>query len=62
MKDAIVTVLLAIITIGMVAVVVSQQAKTTAVLGTAFNGLSNFMGTAMSPVTGQMVQPMAVMG
>ncbi len=60
MKDSVVTVLLAIIGVAVLAVLVSNNARTMGVIGTSFNGLSNFLGTATAPVTGNTPQPINV--
>jgi hypothetical protein len=49
---AIVTVLTAIIGVAIVAVLVSNSAKTTGVIGAGASGFSQMLGTALSPVTG----------
>lgn len=48
----IVSVLLAVIGLALIAVLVSQQAQTTSVLGAAGNAFAGILGAAESPVTG----------
>ena len=50
--EGIVTIALAIVTLGMVAVVVSKKAQTPAVIQAAGSAFSNALGVAESPVTG----------
>ena len=50
--DSATTVLIAIITVAMVAVLVSQRAQTSTVVGTTFTGLTGFLSAATAPVTG----------
>jgi hypothetical protein len=50
--EGIVTIGLAIVTLGMVAVVVSKKAQTPAVIQAAGSAFSNALGVAESPVTG----------
>jgi hypothetical protein len=45
----------ALIGLAVIAIVISQRANTANVLGSFFGGLSNVIGTAISPVTGQSV-------
>ena len=47
-----VVVLTGIIGVALVAVLVSRNAQTPAVINSAGNALTNFLGTAVSPVTG----------
>ena len=47
-----VVVLTGIIGVALVAVIVSKNAQTPAVINSAGNALSNFLGVAVSPVTG----------
>lgn len=48
----VVVVLTAIISVALVAVLVSKQANTTGVIDSSFGGLSQFLSVAVSPVTG----------
>ena len=50
--ETLTTIALAIVTLGMVAVVVSKKAQTPAVIQAAGSAFSNAMGVAESPVTG----------
>jgi len=50
--SSIVTVLLAIVGVAILAVLVSKQSNTTAVIGAGASGFSNALGTALSPITG----------
>jgi hypothetical protein len=50
--ETITTIALAIVTLGMVAVVVSKKAQTPAVIQSAGSAFSNAMAVAESPVTG----------
>lgn len=50
---SIVTILLAIIGVATLALLVSKNANTTAVIGAGSQGFSSALGTALSPVTGQ---------
>ncbi len=50
--NSIVTVAVAIIGVAIVAVLVSNNAQTSAVIGAASQGFSGALGTALSPVTG----------
>lgn len=45
----------AIVALAVVAIVISARANTAAVLSSFFGGLSNLIGVAISPVTGQTV-------
>jgi hypothetical protein len=47
-----VTVLLAIVGVAIIAVLVSKNANTTAVIGAGASGFSQALGTAISPITG----------
>jgi hypothetical protein len=49
--ETITTIALAIVTLGMVAVVVSKKAQTPAVIQSAGSAFSNALGVAESPVT-----------
>lgn len=49
---SIVTILLAIIGVATLALLVSKNANTTAVIGAGSQGFSSMLGTALSPVTG----------
>ena len=49
---AVVSVILAIIGVGVLAVLVSKYSQTGAVFGSAATGLSNALCTALSPITG----------
>lgn len=49
---SVVTVLLAIVGVAIVAVLVSKNANTTAVIGATSQGFSGALSTALSPVTG----------
>ena len=50
--NSLVTVALAIVGVAIVAVLVSNNANTSAVIGAASQGFSGALGTALSPVTG----------
>lgn len=50
--DSIVTILLAIVGVAILAVLVSKNAQTPAVITAAARGFSADLGTALSPVTG----------
>jgi hypothetical protein len=54
--ETITTIALAIVTLGMVAVVVSKKAQTPAVIQSAGSAFSNALGVAESPVTGATYQ------
>lgn len=49
---SIVAILTAIIGVAIIAVVLSNKAQTTGVIGAAGSAFSNALGTALSPVTG----------
>jgi hypothetical protein len=53
MITAIVTILTAIIGVAIIAVLVSKNANTTAVISAGGNAFTGALGTALSPVTGQ---------
>ena len=55
--EAIVTIVLAIIGLAVVTSLVSKNAKTGAVLQSAFSGLGNDIAVAQSPVTGTTITP-----
>lgn len=50
--SAVIAVISAVITLAIIAVVVSKNAQTPSVLSAAGSALSNVIGTAVSPVTG----------
>jgi hypothetical protein len=50
--EGIVTIILAIVTVGLVSVLVSRNAQTSSVLQAGFSGIGNDLGVAESPVTG----------
>lgn len=50
--NSVVTVLVAIIGVAIIAVLVSNNAQTSQVIGAASQGFSGALGTALSPVTG----------
>lgn len=50
---SVVTILTAIIGVAIIAVLVSKNANTTAVIGAGASGFSTALGTALAPVTGQ---------
>ena len=52
MVEALVTIVLAVIGLGIVSVLVSKNAQTPAVIQSAASGLANNIGIAESPVTG----------
>jgi PRD1 phage membrane DNA delivery len=54
--ETITTIALAIVTLGMVAVVVSKKAQTPQVIQSAGSAFSNALGVAESPVTGATYQ------
>jgi hypothetical protein len=54
--ESITTIALAIVTLGMVAVVVSKRAQTPQVIQSAGSAFSNALGVAESPVTGAQYQ------
>lgn len=54
--ETITTIALAIVTLGMVAVVVSKKAQTPQVIQSAGSAFSNALGVAESPVTGAQYQ------
>lgn len=49
---SIVTVLMAIVGVAIVAILVSQNANTTGVIGAGASGFSSDLATALSPITG----------
>lgn len=49
---SVVTVLMAIIGVAIIAVLVSKNANTTAVIGAGASGFSQSLSTALSPITG----------
>ena len=55
--EGVVTIGLAIVTLGMVAVVVSKKAQTPQVIQAAASGFSNALGIAEAPVTGASYTP-----
>lgn len=55
LSEGIVTVLLAIVGVGMVAVLVSKNANTSGVIQSGASGFSNALAVAQSPVTGNAV-------
>jgi hypothetical protein len=55
--EGVVTIALAIVTLGMVSVVVSKKAQTPAVIQAAGSAFSNAMGIAEAPVTGASYTP-----
>lgn len=50
--EGIVTIVLAIVTVALVATLVSRNARTPEVAQSFFSGIGNTLGAAMSPVTG----------
>ena len=50
--EGVVTIALAIVTLGMISVIVSKKAQTPAVIQAAGSAFSNALGVAESPVTG----------
>ncbi|MBK8189088.1 MAG: hypothetical protein IPK79_01380 [Vampirovibrionales bacterium] len=50
--EGLVTIILAIVTVALVAVLVSKNAQTPQVAQSFFSGIGNTLGAAMSPVTG----------
>lgn len=50
--EGLITIVLAIVTVAMVAVLVSRNARTPEVAQSFFSGIGNTLGAAMSPVTG----------
>lgn len=50
--EGLVTIILAIVTVGLVAVLVSKNAQTPQVAQAFFSGIGNTLGVAESPVTG----------
>jgi hypothetical protein len=50
--EGLVTIILAIVAVGLVSVLVSKNAQTPAVLQAGFSGIGNDLGVAESPVTG----------
>jgi hypothetical protein len=55
--EGVVTIALAIVTLGMVSVVVSKKAQTPQVIQAAGSAFSNAMGIAEAPVTGATYTP-----
>lgn len=55
--EGVVTIALAIVTLGMVSVVVSKKAQTPQVIQAAGSAFSNAMGIAEAPVTGASYTP-----
>jgi hypothetical protein len=55
LSEGIVTVLLAIVGVGMVAVLVSKNANTSGVIQSGASGFSNALAVAQSPVSGNAV-------
>lgn len=55
-------VIAAVIGVAVIALLVSSNANTSSVLGTFFSGLSNVIGVAISPVTGQSVSGLSASG
>jgi len=58
MVEAITTIALAVVGLGVVSVLVSRNANTSAVIQAGASGLANNIGVAESPVTGNQVQLM----
>lgn len=54
--NSLVTVLTAIVGVAIIAVLVSQRAKTSDVIGAAGSAFANDLAAAVSPVTGSQVQ------
>lgn len=52
----------AVIGLAVLAIVISQKANTANVLGAFFGGISNLVGVAISPVTGQAVSGLNASG
>lgn len=52
--NAATSIILAIIGVATISVILSANANTTGVIGVFFNGLSNVVHVAISPVTGQL--------
>lgn len=50
--EGVVTIVLAIVTVGLVAVIVSRNSQSPAVAQAFFSGIGNTLGVAESPVTG----------
>lgn len=55
MFGGVVTILMAIIGVAILAVLVSKNSNTTAVLGASSQAFSGALGTALSPITGSSI-------
>ena len=55
LTESLTTILLAIVGVGLIAVLVSRNANTTGVIQAGASGFSNALATAQSPVTGNAV-------
>jgi PRD1 phage membrane DNA delivery len=56
LTHSVTTILLAIVGVGLVAILISRNANTTGVIQASASGFSNALATAQSPVTGNQVQ------